>query len=139
MGLFTIGRATRGGLGTLVVENRTKTSNPLNVKSGLEEWLPGNLLLIRHQDGSTSFYTHMHKDGVVPQEGDYVERGDVIIVVGNTGNSSGAHLHYHVTSTGDTEDDSYGGSMPIQFERLGAGGLFCDVPQKGNWYMSTNG
>jgi murein DD-endopeptidase MepM/ murein hydrolase activator NlpD len=38
------------------------------------------------------------KNGVVPQEGDYVERGDVIIVVGNTGNSTGAHLHYHVTS-----------------------------------------
>ena len=29
--------------------------------------------------------------------------------------------------------------MPIGFERLGAGGLFCDVPQKGNWYLSTNG
>ena len=37
------------------------------------------------------------------------------------------------------EDDSHGGSIPIQFERLGAGGLFCDVPKKGNWYMSTNG
>jgi murein DD-endopeptidase MepM/ murein hydrolase activator NlpD len=81
----------------------------------------------------------MLKNGVVPQEGDYVERGDVIIVVGNTGNSTGAHLHYHVTSTGDTEDDSNGGSTPIEFERLGAGGLFCDVPQKDNWYMSTNG
>jgi Peptidase family M23 len=99
MGPFTIGRATRGGLVTLVVEDRNKTSNPLNVKAGLEQWLPGNLLLIRHQDGSTSFYTHMPKNGVVPTEGDYVERGDVIIVVGNTGNSTGAHLHYHVTST----------------------------------------
>jgi hypothetical protein len=78
-------------------------------------------------------------DGTVVAYGDYVERGDVIIVVGNTSNSSGAHLHYHVTSTGDTEDDSYGGSMPIQFERLGAGGLFCDDPKKGNWYVSTNG
>jgi hypothetical protein len=29
--------------------------------------------------------------------------------------------------------------MPIEFECLGAGGLFCDVPKKGNWYMSTNG
>ena len=101
MGLFTIGRATRGGLVTLVVEDRNKTSNPLNVKAGLEQWLPGNLVLIRHQDGSTSFYTHMLKNGVVPQEGDYAERGDEIIVVGNTGDSTGAHLHYHVTSTGD--------------------------------------
>jgi hypothetical protein len=45
-------RATRGGLVTLVVEDRNQTSNPLNVKAGLETWLPGNLLLIRHQDGS---------------------------------------------------------------------------------------
>ena len=37
------------------------------------------------------------------------------------------------------EDDSHGGSIPIQVERLGAGALFCDVPKKGNWYMSTNG
>jgi peptidase M23-like protein len=140
MPLFTPGRATRGGLVTLVIENRTKTSNPLNVKAGLEPWLPGNLLLIRHQDGTTSFYTHMHKNGVLPAEDEYVERGDPIIVVGNTGNSTGAHLHYHVTSTGDTEDDSYGGSVPIQFEALGAGFQpTCLVPQKGKAYVSTNG
>ena len=42
MGLFTIGRATRGGLVTLVVEDRNMRSNPLNVKAGLEQWLPGN-------------------------------------------------------------------------------------------------
>ncbi len=136
----TVGRATRGGLVTLVVENRNATSNPSKVKDGLETWLPGNLLLIRHQSGTTSFYTHMKKNGVTPKEGDYVERGDPVIKVGNTGNSSTAHLHYHVTSTGDTENDSYGGSVPIEFEALGAGSqVQCLVPQKGESHVSNNG
>ena len=139
MPLNTVGRATRGGLVTLVVENRNATSNPSKVKDGDEPWLPGNLLLIRHQSGTTSFYTHMAENGVYPDEGDYVERGDSIIKVGNTGNSSTAHLHYHVTSTGDTEDNSYGGSVPIQFETLGPGSqLTCLVPKKGKSYVSTN-
>ena len=136
----TVGRAARGGLVTLVVENRVGTSNPSKVKDGLETWLPGNLLLIRHQSGTTSFYTHMKKNGVTPKEGDYVERGDPVIKVGNTGNSSTAHLHYHVTSTGDTENDSYGGSVPIEFEALGAGSqIQCVVPQKDTSYVSNNG
>ena len=103
-------------------------------------WLPGPLLLIRHQSGTTSFYTHMSKNGVTPKEGAYVERGDPVIKVGNTGNSSTAHLHYHVTSTGDTENDSYGGSVPIEFEALGAGSqIQCVVPQKDTSYVSNNG
>ncbi|BBP46385.1 peptidase [Thiosulfatimonas sediminis] len=54
----------------------------------------GNLVAITHADGFKTRYGHLDKR--VVKVGDYVYKGDKIGEVGNTGRSSGAHLHYEV-------------------------------------------
>ena len=51
----------------------------------------GNLVLINHGDGVVTAYAHQSEIIVVP--GQSVERGERIGSVGNTGNSTGPHLH----------------------------------------------
>ncbi len=53
----------------------------------------GNHLIIDH-DGYRTLYAHCLE--LLVNEGDQVKQGDVIALVGNTGNSTGAHLHFEV-------------------------------------------
>ncbi len=54
----------------------------------------GNYVLIDHHNGYTSSFAHMKKYFV--HKGDKVKRGQVIGLIGNTGRSTGAHLHYEI-------------------------------------------
>ena len=54
----------------------------------------GNMVAIRHADGSESYYAHLHGLSVI--EGDIVEEGTQIGTVGNTGDSTGPHLHFEI-------------------------------------------
>lgn len=54
----------------------------------------GNYLWVEHQDGSIGQYVHMPQNGVEPDEGDIVRRGEVVGEVGVTGNTTGPHLHF---------------------------------------------
>ena len=54
----------------------------------------GNLIVIRHHNGLETFYGHLSKHLVVPNQ--LVEAGDPIGLGGNTGHSYGSHLHFEV-------------------------------------------
>lgn len=55
----------------------------------------GNLTVIQHANGLRTYYGH--GDGTLyVEEGQKVERGQLIMLSGNTGNSSGPHLHFEV-------------------------------------------
>lgn len=54
----------------------------------------GNCVIIDHSFGYITLYGHMHK--ILTRVGQKVSRGDVIGLVGNTGKSTGPHLHYEV-------------------------------------------
>lgn len=56
-----------------------------------------NYIKIWHSDGSFATYAHLMKDGALVNIGDYVKQGDVIGLSGNTGYSSGPHLHFSVS------------------------------------------
>jgi murein DD-endopeptidase MepM/ murein hydrolase activator NlpD len=58
----------------------------------------GNLIVVRHDFGLSTRYGHLSKFNVRP--GQSVKRGDVIGLVGSTGRSTGAHLHYEVLANG---------------------------------------
>ncbi|MDW3191508.1 MAG: M23 family metallopeptidase [Cytophagales bacterium] len=55
-----------------------------------------NLITIMHEDGSFADYVHLKKNGALVEVGDQVKRGDYIGLSGNTGFTSGPHLHFEV-------------------------------------------
>lgn len=56
--------------------------------------LAGNFVVIRHDNGYTTRYMHLSKRLV--SEGERVSMGEKIALTGNTGRSTGPHLHYEV-------------------------------------------
>ncbi|MUL67440.1 peptidase M23 [Mycobacterium sp. CBMA 234] len=84
------------------------------VLDGLPEQVPGDnptgLTLAQYggnhvvQDignGNFAFYAHLQTGSVKVKPGDQLNTGQVLGHVGNTGNSTGPHLHFHVMSTPD--------------------------------------
>ena len=128
-------RAARGGTVEWLQENLTATYNP-NLPNGpgnmpfpagsLQNW--GNAIRIRHAGGFTSWYFHIQSNGVLVNVGDEVTQGQAIATSGNTGRSSGAHLHFQVQA--DSTD--WGQSVAHTF------GADCEQPASGDSVTSDN-
>ena len=58
----------------------------------------GQTLIVDHGNETKSLYGHLSKIGVAVNQ--KIERGDVIARTGNTGRSSGPHLHYEIQVKG---------------------------------------
>jgi len=58
----------------------------------------GNLVVIAHGQGFSTYYAHNQKIAVAV--GQNVKRGEVISYVGSTGSSTGSHCHYEVWRNG---------------------------------------
>jgi murein DD-endopeptidase MepM/ murein hydrolase activator NlpD len=58
----------------------------------------GKMIKIDHGHGIVTRYGHIQK--ALKKRGEVVKRGDVIALMGNTGNSTGPHLHYEVLLNG---------------------------------------
>ncbi len=58
----------------------------------------GNLIVVNHGNGYETFYAHLSGISVVP--GQIVYQGNVIGSTGNTGNSSGPHIHFEIRANG---------------------------------------
>jgi murein DD-endopeptidase MepM/ murein hydrolase activator NlpD len=67
-----------------------------NHQSGRGNNPSGNFVRILHDDGTMGVYLHLMRQSVTVQEGQRVEVGSQIARSGNTGNSTGAHLHFVV-------------------------------------------
>ncbi|MER5442243.1 M23 family metallopeptidase [Streptomyces sp. NPDC002790] len=69
----------------------------------------GNAIVIKHGNGTYSQYAHLSRIDV--KVGDTVTTGDHIAKSGDTGNSSGPHLHFEIRKTAD-----YGSAInPVSF------------------------
>ena len=56
----------------------------------------GNSVILDIGGGNYALYAHFQPGSVRVKEGDRVERGDALALVGNSGNSLAPHLHFHV-------------------------------------------
>jgi len=63
-----------------------------------KKWLIGNMISIDHGYGMVTRYGHIDK--LLKKKGNRVKRGEVIALMGNTGRSTGPHLHYEVRLNG---------------------------------------
>jgi hypothetical protein len=83
----------------------------VKVVDGLDEQVPGeypqgispeeadgNSVILDLGGGNYALYAHFQPDSIRVREGDRVEQGDVLALVGNSGNSVAPHLHFHVMS-----------------------------------------
>lgn len=59
-------------------------------------WVAGNYVVIRHDDGSESKYLHLHERAPPGLEGVRVRQGEVIGLVGKSGRVTGPHLHFEL-------------------------------------------
>jgi murein DD-endopeptidase MepM/ murein hydrolase activator NlpD len=70
-----------------------------NFRSGTDQSRDGpaaNLVRILHDDGTWAEYAHLNRSTIRVRPGDVVERGEYIADSGNTGFSTGPHLHFAV-------------------------------------------
>ena len=67
-----------------------------NHQSGRGNNPSGNYVRILHDDGTMGVYLHLMRQSVTVQVGQRAELGSLIARSGNTGNSTGAHLHFVV-------------------------------------------
>ena len=98
--------AARGGVVFDVASN--------NFTGGLDPERDGpnaNVVRILHDDGSYAIYAHLNTNSIRVKPGDVVQRGEYIADSGNTGFSSGPHLHFAVVVNAGMEIHS----VPVVF------------------------
>ncbi|QEO16206.1 M23 family metallopeptidase [Agromyces intestinalis] len=64
----------------------------------------GNWVLVNHGAGVETGYGHLAPGGILVSAGDHVQAGQVVGVVGDTGLSTGCHLHFEVHLDGTPVD-----------------------------------
>ena len=65
----------------------------------------GYLVEVKHDGDITTRYGH--NSAILVTEGQQVEQGTILALVGSTGNSTGPHCHYEVRIHGDAVDPTY--------------------------------
>ena len=63
----------------------------------------GYMLEIEHDNGDITYYAHCSK--LLKRRGDVVKQGELIAYMGNTGVSTGSHLHFEIRQNGETPVD----------------------------------
>lgn len=111
--------AARGGVVIDVAStNFRDTADP--TADGAE----ANIVRILHDDGTIAIYAHLNWNGIRVKAGDVVTRGQYIADSGNTGFSTGPHLHFVVLRNAGMRLES----VPIQFEGPDGGAI---TPERG--------
>jgi murein DD-endopeptidase MepM/ murein hydrolase activator NlpD len=105
---------------------------------GNNEDLKENFVFVRHADGTVARYFHLTRGGARVALGDSVRQGEVIALSGNSGQTTGPHLHFDVQTCGPNLPPNYnrlpcGQTVPVTFRntRSHPCGL---VP--GEWYAA---
>ena len=108
-------------------------ANGVVVETGTDAKL-GKFVYIDHGKGTISKFGHLSDNSVV-EKGQVVTAGQAIAKSGNTGNSTGAHLHYTVTVNGKPVDPTKGlfpadGKSRFQVDQADAIGNYDDAQEK---------
>jgi len=84
------------------LDMRAKMNTPVYATAdGIVEWAGmhkrsgfGKLIILQHNYGFRAYFGHLNK--IVIKSGKFVKKGDLIAYTGNSGMSSGPHLHYEI-------------------------------------------
>jgi hypothetical protein len=64
----------------------------------------GNAVVIKHKENEISVIAHFKKGSIKVEEGQIIKQGQLLGLCGNSGNSSEAHIHYHLQNTPIIQD-----------------------------------
>lgn len=103
------------------------------------ETIAGNYVILDLGNGRYALYAHMQPGKIRVKNGDKVRRGDVLGLVGNSGNSDGPHLHFQIC---DANSPLGSEGLPFvfeSFEQLGRGELNDNAASWASWKPLPNG
>lgn len=103
--------AALGGIVVFVVDHFKET--------GLDEKFfdLGNRIVIKHKNNEYTAYEHMKYKGSLVEKGQRVRKGELIAYSGNTGYSTGPHLHFEVFNEPNA-DESEGTTLQVSFKEV---------------------
>ncbi len=80
----------------------------------------GNYVVLEMNATTFVHYAHLQRDSVTVKVGQRVRRGQTLGLLGNSGNTNGAHLHFNVTNSPRPEESDGLPFVFASFERLGS-------------------
>ena len=81
-----------------IPENIPRTDRKTNMPVPLTEaTVNGNMITLEIGKGQYAFYVHLQPGSIRVNEGDRVRKGQLLAKLGNSGNTDGPHLHFHVS------------------------------------------
>lgn len=97
-----------------------------NFRGGLDADVgAANIVRVLHEDGTYAVYAHLNRNSIRVAPGEFVQRGQYIAESGNSGFSSGPHLHFVVLKNGDMKTES----VPVQFTGSGSSAVVPAIGQ----------
>ena len=89
--------------------------------------IAGNHIILQIAQNRFVTYAHLQRRSIKVRVGDHVHRGDVLALLGNSGNTTGAHLHLQVTDRSSVLQSQGVPFVFADFTYLGPG---ADYPEK---------
>jgi murein DD-endopeptidase MepM/ murein hydrolase activator NlpD len=82
-------------------------------------YIPGNTVIIKTQNNEFLVFAHFKQYSIVVKQGQKIEKGQLLGLCGNSGNSSEPHLHFHIQNI---EDMNSATGVKCYFERIQVNG-----------------
>lgn len=110
-------------------------------------WRGANFVLVDNQDGSSQLYMHFAQGSITVHVGEIVEQGTPLGVTGDTGWSTGVHLHFQVEDTPPPAQQKLANdtawwwtqSVPVAFSDPGVRSVAANgIPDYPEWVTSSN-
>ena len=76
-----------------IKDNKPGEMNPM--------YVPGNTVVLKTKNNEYLFLAHFKQHSIKVKQGQQVKKGDLLGLCGNSGNSSEAHIHFHLQNTDD--------------------------------------
>jgi murein DD-endopeptidase MepM/ murein hydrolase activator NlpD len=82
-------------------------------------YIPGNTVIIKTQNKEYLFFAHFKQHSIIVKQGQKVKQGQLLGLCGNSGNSSEAHLHFHIQNV---EEMNTATGVKCYFDKLKVNG-----------------
>ncbi len=78
-------------------------------------YIPGNTVILKTENSEFLYFAHFKQNSIVVKQGQMVKKGDLLGRCGNSGNSSEAHIHFHIQNV---EDMNLATGVKCHFEAI---------------------